>query len=198
MEVYWVVGSGTNIGKTTYAKHLIGLLNDRGRKAIGFKPFAGMRIRQGVERLLATSEQNQTSFYGIDGEMLCDASPLTRGRYYDLVVPFNFICLRDYRQALFLRVGSTELDSVRLYKTPLADRMYERPDFKALIDSARLPLSHATRLEVETFPVDVIPNAQHDCLEKLYTLQPDVIVMEGAGQFLPVFVNCPTANHVVF
>ncbi|MTW23010.1 hypothetical protein [Allochromatium palmeri] len=43
--LFWVIGTATNVGKTTVATALIRHLNASGLPALGFKPYVGGRLR---------------------------------------------------------------------------------------------------------------------------------------------------------
>lgn len=58
VEIFWVVGSDTSVGKTTLATALIRVLNRLGKTTVGFKPHAGINF---VEHLGVMEEAHPTS-----------------------------------------------------------------------------------------------------------------------------------------
>ena len=75
--VYWVVGNGTDVGKTTVATALIKVLSARGQRTIGFKPYAASLLHTIIDFMIEKYPKVPCKLFGNDAWELTAASPLT-------------------------------------------------------------------------------------------------------------------------
>lgn len=199
MEIYWVVATHTNAGKTTLASELIRTLNASGVTAVGFKPFAGMRLRDGVDNLCSQAIELNRRMVFSDGAHLCQASPLTGIAHLDIVVPRQLIFKDNVRDTFLLRVGSQALNNVEVWTSQKGKGLARRPDIKYLIEKTGLPFDQAQLLDEEILPRHQIGQAStQQAFDYLRAMQPQAIVCEGAGPWLPMWQQQSLVNHVFF
>ncbi|MFZ6818930.1 hypothetical protein [Undibacterium sp. Ji22W] len=196
-EIYWVVATHTNAGKTTLAAALIRVLNALGCPTVGFKPFAGMRLRDGVDFLSSQSRELNHRMAFSDGALLSQASPLTAGEYVDVVVPRQLIFKDSVRDTFLLRTGSQTLHNVEVWTNEQGQALAKRADVAYLIEKMNLPFAQARILEPIARPRSAVGREKAEqAFAYLKTWQPQAIVCEGAGPWLPVWQDQACVNHV--
>ncbi len=196
--IYWVVGTATNIGKTTVATALIRVLLARGQRALPFKPVAGIKFRNSVELLLEHLPRSTCALFGNDARKLIKASPLTHEGMLDLVVPWQMLYWSDNNDPFIIRTGSSMLKNVRYYKSEFTERLMQRADVQRIVAASGMPVESAELFDTKTTILSLLsPDAISAAFDHLLTLQPDTIVVEGAGPYLPVWQGNPAVNHVL-
>ncbi|MBR7800548.1 hypothetical protein [Undibacterium fentianense] len=196
-QIYWVVATHTNAGKTTLATELIRVLNQAGCPSLGFKPFAGMRLRDGVDYMFGQSiELNQRMAFS-DGALLCHASPLTSTDDLDLVVPRQVIFKDRILDTFLMRIGSASLQNVEMWTSEKGQRLANRPDIAYLLEKTGLPFANAQLLDGISSPYKILGREKvQAAFMHLQARQPQAIVCEGAGPWLPVWQDQAYVNHV--
>lgn len=197
-EIYWIVGDGTSVGKTTLACALIRALNAAGTPAAGFKPYAAMRLDE-VTRLVADLAPSPWRLRGEDALELARASPLTTPEMGDIVGPAQFVCDAHWPSAVLARTGSMALDNVEYFSSDQALPVAERLDILAVLEKTGLPLGTARRLDTLNFyhAAALSPEKQKLAFDCLIAQGAAAIVCEGPGRFMPNWQDCPGANHVI-
>ncbi len=198
--VYWVVGSGTNVGKTTIAATLITALNAAGTRTAGFKPFAGGRLQGLIDFMLAHYPGASSGLFGQDGLALTEASPLTDESLVDLVAPVQMLSYPTWRNIVLMRTGSGVLNNVDYLCSAQGAQLRHRPDIKDLIARTGLPFAEAAvkpALEPE-LGAPATGDKQAQAFRKLCDMGAEAVVCEGAGGWLPVWPDCPAVNHLVY
>lgn len=198
-ETYWVVGTATNVGKTTTSTALISTLAKRGKKALGFKPIAGGRFRSLIDFALKEYPSNPGIVFGNDAFSLCEASELTTIKDIDLISPWQLVFNVNSDDTLLIRTGSKEAGNIKYYMSPDFHNMLQRKDISRLVSQLKLPIDKFTVID----PATSIPRDQidQDCKSIAYNAllkrHPDTVVIEGAGPILPTWDNMPPVNHIV-
>jgi hypothetical protein len=197
-EIYWVVGLGQNVGKTTMAAALIRVLNRAGRPAIGFKPFAAGLLRDLVDFALEHYPTDRCAVFGQDALQLARASPLTPAGSEDLVGPAQLLCFPDWGSVLLARTGSAALGNVTFFANAGLARFLGRPDIAQLAARMGIPAASAVRRtgirlgEV----LALAPDAQPAAWGRLAGRGASAMVCEGAGHYLPVWRGSPRVDHL--
>lgn len=131
-EIYWVVGEGSDVGKTTIAAALIAFLNAEGERAIGFKPFAASLLHENIDFMFENYPGVPSKLFGRDAWHLAKASPLTDGDWIDLVVPTQLLCYPNWRSAILMRSGSASLNNVEYFCSERGRALRDRRDFRQI------------------------------------------------------------------
>lgn len=196
--IYWVVGEATNTGKTTIASALIKTLNARDVRAVGFKPYASSRLYALVDFMIETYPRSQAKLFGKDAWELTMASPLTGPDLVDLVVPCQLLSHPTWRQIVLMRTGSAQLNNVEYICTEYGAGLKNRADFQRLIKKTRLPFDVAVlKTDIDVLHAHrVAPEKQRLAFNSLLDIGVDAVVCEGAGEWLPIWQDCPMVNHV--
>ncbi|NIA68917.1 hypothetical protein HBA54_09960 [Pelagibius litoralis] len=199
-SIYWVVGSGTNIGKTTIATALIRALNGNGERAVGFKPYASSRLYDLIDFMIEVYPRSQCKLFGKDAWRLSTASPLTGADLVDLVVPTQLLSHPTWRSILLMRTGTTQLNNVEFFCSEYGAKLKERSDLRHIIGRTGLPFdSSVLKADIDiTYAPCVSPEKQRDAFNALLDIGVDAVVCEGAGEWLPIWQDCPVVNHVIF
>lgn len=196
--IFWVVGTTTNVGKTTVATALVKYLNAHGTSAVGFKPVAGSRFRDHADFALEHYPRLPGRVFGRDALLLACASPLTQEADVDLVAPWQLLFHRTIDDTLLIRAGSTQLHNVRYFTTQAGLTVMARADFARLTQMQRLPLDAARVFDPLTEARhDLAPDAQSAAFAALLERRPAAVVVEGAGPFIPTWKGTPRVNHVL-
>ena len=197
--VYWVVGNGTDVGKTTVATALIKVLNARGQRTIGFKPYAASLLHTIIDFMIEKYPRVPCKLFGNDAWELTAASPLTGPEMIDLVAPVQLLCYPNWQNTILVRSGSLLLDNVEYFCSENGAALRERTDFQALVRVTGLPLDEAAvrgGLGLDE-AARLSPEKPKQAFARLLDLGVDAVVCEGAGGWLPVWQDCPAANHVL-
>jgi hypothetical protein len=196
-QVFWVLGSGPDVGKTTIASALVRHLNRQGISAVGFKPHAATRLQDIIDLMIENYPRSKCTVYGGDGLTLANASPLTSIDVVDVVNPVHFICYPEWQAVVLARMGSHVLGNVELYRGRSAAGLIERPDIKQLIAKTGLPLREATEASSLSFYMGAsYPDVQNRAFAYLANTGAHSLVCEGAGGFSPAWQSCPIVNHI--
>jgi hypothetical protein len=193
-ELYWVIGTGTSVGKTTISKALIQALNERNTPTLGFKPFGAFKLRENIDVLIDRYPKSRAALVGSDAMDLCLASPLTPGELIDVVGPSYRMCWSTWDKSLLLQTGSTILGNVEYFKSEIADELFGRPDFQRVFELSGLSrVIHNASLDSgrETQMVKIAM-----AFEYLAGLNPEVVVCEGAANLLPVWTGSPKPKKI--
>ena len=197
--IYWVVGNGTDVGKTTVATALIKVLNARGQRTIGFKPYAASLLHTIIDFMVEKYPKVPCKLFGNDAWELTMASPLTGPEMIDLVAPVQLLCYPNWQSAILVRSGSFLLDNVEYLCSDNGAALRERTDFQALARVTGFPLGEAVvrnGLGLDE-TAHLSPEKPKQAFGRLLELGVDAVVCEGAGGWLPVWQDCPVANHVL-
>lgn len=197
-EIYSVVGVATNVGKTTTSCALMTTLSKRGKKVLAFKPFAGGRLRDLIDFAFEEYPKNPNKVFGNDGLKLCRASNLTTDKDVDLVSPWQLIFNISSQDTLLIRIGSSELGNTKYYKSPEFEQLLLRKDILRLAKLLKLPVDEATIFDQNAASRSSLDNsAQSKAFDALLNRNPDAVVLEGAGPYLPVWKDIPIVNHLI-
>lgn len=196
-QLIWVVGDDTNVGKTTVATALIRRLNAMGRKALGFKPYAGVRLTATLDLLEKTAHRDG-HFAGVDTLDLAKASPLTPPEYAELVNPSWRISYPSREYTVIVRKGSNFINRRYFYQTRNTVDFTKRADFLRLNEGIRLPIGDARLIDnLNADAVDALDqDVPADSYRLLRDLGPEFVVCEGAGRLLPIWVGAPPVRHI--
>lgn len=199
-ELYWVIGDGTGVGKTTLAAALVRVLGRAGHAAVGFKPYAAARLNDLIDFMLAEYPGAPCSLFGADTVKLAQASPLTQDPgLVDLVGPVQFLCHPHWRQVLLARSGSTCLANVDFFSDAAQQELRERADIRSLADRAGLPLRSAAPVSGLAFAAAhrLAPAKVADAFGELLRRGARHVVCEGAAMYLPAWQGSPPVDHVL-
>jgi hypothetical protein len=197
-ELYWVVGTQSNVGKSTIACALIDVLNRAGTPAIGFKPFTSAVLQDMLDARLEWVKTTECGFFGRDAERLAMASPLTSAdpAIFDIVGPMSLICYPTPRKAAVARLGSAALGNVRYFRGDKGTQLLNRPDIVEVMWRMGVPFAEAEPLSFEFQDAPRLhPDAIAQAFDFLLGLGPRAMVCEGANSFLPLWTDC-VVNHV--
>lgn len=198
--IYWVVGNGTDVGKTTVASALIKALNEAGDRAIGFKPYAVSLLHHSVDFMIEKYPRSQAKLFGNDAWELTVASPLTDADMIDLVVPTQLLCYPSWQSTVLMRTGSASLDNAEYFCSERGAELQDRSDIKDIVAKTGLPFGAANlRQDIGIKGAACVsPEKQEQAFGRLLEIGVDAVVCEGAGRWLPVWQNCPAVNHVIY
>ncbi|MDO8776030.1 MAG: hypothetical protein Q7K57_46440 [Burkholderiaceae bacterium] len=195
----WVVGDNTNVGKTTISAALIRALNAGGKATIGFKPYAGARLMDALS-LLEEIAAGDGFLAGRDVRKLAEASPLMPNEWLEVANPSWRLTHPVRDAAVFLRKGAAAIGRRSFFHTCNAKACLSRDDFQHLNKFMRLPLE--STLSIQDMPADQLDFSDQDVqrasFNRLLTLNPDIVVCEGAGRLLPVWNGAPAVRHLLF
>ena len=178
VEIYWVVGESTDCGKTTISCGLIRYLNSIGKSALGFKPFAGARILQGLDRF--KEDLSRHEIVGNDGVRLCAASGLLDSSMYDVANPHFLFFRNNILEPVLSRTGSKCLKNSFYSKLEFFDVCMKNNKIKDALSNFP-QLSEASYFHGS---VDFEQQAEA-AYRLLLERRPHSLVIEGAGPFLP-------------
>lgn len=195
--VIWVVGDNTNVGKTTITAALIRVLNGFGKAAIGYKPYAGARLLDVID-LLEEIAAGDGYLVGRDARKLLKASPWVPQDFLEVINPSWRISHPVRDASVFIRKGSAAIGQRTLLRTENAKDFWTRPDLQKLNAVTRLPIqsmqiignSVADKVDFDDQGI------QAASFKRLQSLNPDILVCEGAGRLLPVWKGAPAARHL--
>lgn len=193
----WVVGDNTHVGKTTISAALIRVLNALGKVTIGFKPYAGARLLDVID-LLEEIAVGDGYLVGRDARKLAMASPWTPPDLLELVNP-SWRLSHPVRDVCVLsRKGSAAIGYRSLMRTENAKDFWTREDLLKLNTVLRLPIEG-----MKTIPNAIADQVDFDgqdvqatSFKRLQSLNPEIVVCEGAGRLLPVWKSAPAARHL--
>ena len=199
-ELYWVAGSGTDVGKTTIACAAIRVLNAHGKRTVGFKPFGASLLHDIVDFIFEKYPDASCKLFGGDAWKLTMASPLTEVDCIDVVSPIQILCFSNWKTIILVRTGSHLLGDVEYFCSAYGQSLKDRPDFRRLIDYAGLPLKEAVVMEdlSRDAAASMAPEKQKHAFGKLLDLGVDTVVCEGAGRWISSWPDCPPTNHLFF
>ena len=189
-DIYWIIGEATNFGKTTIATSLIRELNTLGKKTIGFKPLAGIRFSQSRDLLINEIPFSDCGMFGNDALKLCDASPFSDRGLLDIINPGLLLFKDSILEPLLIRIGSKKLNNLAYFRGEFLEGFLKHDENKKIFKQSLLPTK---------CPMRSVENVSHidAALEHIFALSPDVVVMEGAGPFLPVWAGSHFVNNIL-
>lgn len=197
--IVWVVGDNTNVGKTTISAALIRVLNKLGRATVGFKPYAGARLIDVINLLEDIADSNGW-LAGRDARKLVQASALLSDDWLEVVNPSWRVSHPVRNVSVFVRKGSTAIGKRSFLHTRNAGAFWERPDLRKLNAAMKLPLEEIQ--PIDDRPADMIDFADQSVqvlsFNRLRTLDPEIVVCEGAGRLLPTWLGAPAVRHLIF
>lgn len=189
-EIYWVIGEATNFGKTTIATSLIRELNTLGKKTIGFKPLAGIRFSQSRDLLINEIPFSDCGMFGSDALRLCDASPFSDRELLDIINPGLLLFKDSILEPLLIRIGSKKHNNLAYFRGEFLEGFLKHDENKQIFKQSLLPTK---------CPMSSVENVSHidTALKYIFGMSPDVVVMEGAGPFLPVWAGSHFVNNIL-
>lgn len=199
VEIFWVVGSDTSVGKTTLATALIRVLNRLGKKTVGFKPHAGINFVEHLGVMEEAYPRSASRLFGTDTLGLACSSPLTSEELVEVINPSQRLHYPSRSHTVLSRIGSGILGNRKFFRSESAASFSQRPDIKRLTKIFGLPFDEAVTLEssVSSAHIDLmLPDVRTKSFEYLCDLGADAVVLEGAGGYLPVWQNCPMPKHI--
>ena len=197
-ELYWVAGNGTDVGKTTIACAVIRVLNARGKRTVGFKPFGASLLHDSIDFFLEKYPTAPCKLFGGDAWKLTMASPLTGADSIDLVSPIQTLCYSDWKNIILVRTGSNRLHNVEYFCSAYGQALSDRPDFRTLIDRTGLPFGDAVVVKDmdRDSTASMAPEKQKQAFAELLELGVDSVVSEGAGRWITTWPDCPPTGHL--
>ena len=200
-EIYWVVGPGTNAGKTTIASAAISVLCELGYKTIGFKPYSARKFVDVIDSGYPGYPKTISRVAGLDGAKLATISSITSPEDIDLISPVVYICYPEYLNTLVVRAGSQKARNAEFFKGDSAISLENRKDYKRILKDLEIGNwvdFQKTTLNFLDSPV-IGGNKVEGCFQYLInSREVDAVVCEGAGRFLPFWNELKLVNHVFF
>jgi len=197
--IVWVVGDNTNVGKTTISAALIRALNEQGIATVGFKPYAGARLIDVID-LLEYIADSDGQLVGRDARKLVQASALLSNNWLEVVNPSWRVSHPVRDVSILVRKGSTAIGQRSFLHTRNAGAFWERPDLLKLNAVMKLPLEAIQPIDDRS--ADTIDFADQSVqvasFNLLRTVEPEIIVCEGAGRLLPTWLGAPAVRHLLF
>ncbi len=196
--VFWVVGTGPNVGKTAVATALITYLNKRGIPTIGFKPYAAMQLQDSIDMLLGNFRTAGVRLCGSDAQTHCSLSYASAELSAEVIDPILFVCHPGWKSVILARTGSTMLGDVEFFKGAGADRLLQRDDLSRLLDGLEIPFDSLKAGQSLNFYFAgaTTPEKPRRAFQYICDRQPKAVVVEGAGNLLPTWLDSPPAQHV--
>ena len=200
-EIYWVVGPGTDVGKTTIASAAISVLCELGCKTIGFKPYSARKFVDVIDSGYPGYPRTISRVSGLDGAKLAAASNITSPEDIELISPVVYICYPEYLNTLVVRTGSQKTRNAEFFKGDSAISLENRKDYKRILKDLEIGNwvdFQKTTLNFLDSPV-IGGNKVEGCFQYLInSREVDAVVCEGAGRFLPFWNELKLVNHVFF
>lgn len=201
IDIYWVVGSDENVGKTTVASALIESLNQSGQSAIGFKPFSAGKFVDLIDTINSPDAISTGSIFGLDGVSLSAASPLMNYEDIELIQPILFVCYPNYAQPLIIRGGSQLCGKVEYWRGRILEGILGN-NSNYFHESVREKFERFSRVELTTLGFLDAPKLDNSHIDRcLGTLTnrklPEALVIEGAGKWLPMWKTPYVVNHIL-
>jgi hypothetical protein len=200
-DFYWVIGRGTDTGKTTIATALLRSLNRRGYPALGFKPYSAVLLPSLVDAMCEPGSATRGQIAGRDALDLASASPLTGAADVECTVAVQYVCYPSYRSAMIARIGSAAIDERIILRSDHQRQFLDRPDIAALFEAGGIAMSKmawADHLKLSGCPA----NSQEQVGKSFRRLAArdgvTAVVCEGIGQFLPLWRGMPTVDHLFY
>jgi hypothetical protein len=197
-EIFWVVGEGTDVGKTTVTAALTRLLNRHGRRTVAFKPYTLSRLWSSIDFLVREYPPHKEKLSGSDAHLLSLSSPHTNADMTELITPCNAFAFPGWTFKVLMRAGSSETGNVRYFTSARAKELLKRPDFQRLTERVFLPMDRAEVISEETMnrAPALFPEVKSQAFRHLAETKPESMVFEGAGRLLPVWRGSPLVNHI--
>ena len=198
-KIIWVIGSGTDVGKTTIAAAFIRAMNRRGAPTVGFKPYAASMAKDLIDFILEKSTKSKCSLFGNDGWELSMASPLTLSELVDVVAPAQFLCHPNWKSVVLARTGAVATDNVAYFRSVHTASIEARSDIAEFMRKTGLPFGEAKIVESLRFLAapSLTPEKQQRAFDFLLALGARAVVCEGSGRFLPLWPDGPNPDHAV-
>lgn len=199
-QTYWVIGTGTNVGKTTVATALISILNSRGIATIGFKPFSAAKLPDIMDILDDPKFALNNLICSSDGLSL-SASSLGVGELEaELVHPVLFVCYPDYSDTFIIRSGSRISGDVCYWRGEHSDdvlgnaALFLTRKHLQLENWKSFPVSRYGFLDARRLGSE---NVERCYQHLLNAKRLKVVVCEGAAYFLPQWGASQSVNHII-
>jgi predicted P-loop ATPase/GTPase len=201
VDIHWVVGQGTNVGKTTVAAALVRTLSALGLRVVPFKPYSGGKFIEVVDLMFERRDMTTARLFGGDGAKLIDASPLLSPDDADLVQPISLFYYPEFEQPILARVGARMAGGARFFKTPAGLALEAREDYRRLLRLIGVDdsLSFETR-DLRFAATPQLGQREVDaCFEHLLgKYDATTVVCEGASAWLPYWRKGLVINHVTY
>jgi hypothetical protein len=201
VDIHWVVGQGTNVGKTTVAAALVRALSALGQRVVAFKPYSGGKLIDVVDLMFERRDMTPARLFGGDGAKLIDASPLLSADDADLVQPISLFYYPEFEQPIFARVGARTAGGARYFKTPAGLALEAREDYRRLLELIGVDdsLSFETR-DLRFAATPQLGQREVDaCFRHLLgKYDATTVVCEGASAWLPYWRKGLVINHVTY
>lgn len=199
-DFYWVIGEGTDIGKTTLATALLRIFNRRRHPAIGFKPYSAVLLSQLADESWEIDPAAGGMIAGLDARKLALSSPLTSADDIECIVPVQYVCHPHFHSALLARTGSRAIGDKALVRSDHHRAFLDRPDIAAFFDRRGIALGEMAA--AEHLKLAACPGHSQDEVVRSFdhlTARDGIaaIVCEGIGQFLPVWRDMPVVDHLL-
>ena len=200
-EIYWVVGPGTDVGKTTIASAAISVLCELGHKTIGFKPYSARKFVDVIDSGYPGYPRTISRVSGLDGAKLATASNITSPEDIELISPGLYICYPEYLNTMVVRTGAQKTRNAEFFKGKSAMKLENRADYKKILKELGIEGwgdFQKTTLNFLDSPL-IGGSKVEGCFQYLInSREVDAVVCEGAGRFLPFWNEMKLVNHVFF
>ena len=198
-QTYWVIGTGTNVGKTTVATALISILSGSGIATVGFKPFSAAKLPDIMDVLDDPKLASDNLICSSDGLSL-SASSLGVGELEaELVHPVLFVCYPYFSDTFIIRSGSRISGDVSYWRGEQSDDVFGN----AALFATRRHLQLETWKSFPRSPYGFLDGRRlgSEKVERCYqhlinAKRPKVVVCEGAAYFLPQWRASQPVNHI--
>jgi hypothetical protein len=201
LDVHWVVGQGTNVGKTTVAAALVRALSALGQRVVAFKPYSGGKFIEVVDLMSERRDASTARLFSGDGATLIDASPLLSIDDADLVQPISLFYYPEFEQPILARVGARMAGGARFFKTSAGLALEAREDYRRLLEL--IGVDDSMRFEIRDLRFAATPQLGlrevDACFRHLLDKhEATTVVCEGASAWLPYWRKSLVVNHVTY
>ena len=197
-DMWWVIGTDVDVGKTTIASALVDILSEAGT-VIGFKPRANYQYHKYIAETFQHGADPSKMICG-DGFSLIKYSNLCSDDEIEVVVPFQMVSSAGFRQNYLTRFGSEAIGTRAFYAGTENKSLLRSPKIYGTGPQPFAFLPPGT-LPVRPFNWLTAAAVSDACITKSYQYlmqkEPSSFVCEGAGAFLPIWAQQPVVNHIV-
>jgi hypothetical protein len=200
-EFYWVIGQGTDVGKTTLATALLRILNRRHYPALGFKPYSATLLTSVIDAMCDPDATDKGKLFGSDAVDLATHSPLTGIADVECIVPVQYICYPNFHSAIVARIGSDIIGDRLCLRSDHQRAFLDRSDIVAIFDRNDAPtrdMVSADHLRLSTCPARSQDHVARSYRNLASRDGVTAIICEGVGQFLPLWRGMPVIDHLFY